>query len=57
MHQFVWLDNKIGGANGVFRGRVGLFGINLHFYFGLLVAGKKNQYLNSKENKKEEKGE
>ena len=57
MHQFVWLDNKIGGPNGVFWGRVGLFGINLHFYFGLLVAGKKKQYLNSKENKKEEKGE
>ena len=55
MHQFVWLDNKIGGPNGVFWGRVDLFGLNLHFYFGRLVAGKKKQYLNSKKHKKEEK--
>ena len=58
MHHFVWLDNKlIRRPNGVFWGRVGLFGLNPHFYFGLLVAGKKKQYLNSKEHKKEEKGE
>ena len=55
MHQFAWLDNKVRGANGVFWGRVGLFGLNPHFYFGLLVAGKKKQYLNSKKHKKEEK--
>ena len=48
---------KIRGLNGVFWGRVGLFGSNLHFCFGLLdvTAGKRKQYLNSKENKKEEK--
>ena len=57
MHQFVWLDNKIGGPNGVFRGRVGLFGLNLHFYFSLLVAGKEKQHLNGKEQKNKEKGE
>ena len=56
VNQFALLDNKIRGPNGVFWGRVGLFGFYLHFYFGLLVAGKKKQYLNSKENKKEEKG-
>ena len=57
MHQFAWLDNKIRGPNGVFWGRVGLFGLNLHFYSALLVVGKKKQYLNSKKHKKEEKGE
>ena len=52
-----WLDNKRRGPNGVFWGRVGLFGINLHFYFGLFVDGKEKQHLNGKEPKKEEKGE
>ena len=42
--------------DGVFWGRVDLFGLNLHFYFGLLVAGKKEQYLNSKKHKKEQNG-
>ena len=36
---------------------MGLFGFHLHFCFRLLdaTAGKRKQYLNSKENKKEEK--
>ena len=42
--------------DGVFWGRVDLFGLHLHFYFGLLVAGKKEQYLNSKKHKKEQNG-
>ena len=42
--------------DGVFWGRVDLFGLNLHFYFGLLVAWKKEQYLNSKKHKKEQNG-
>ena len=54
---FRQLDYKRRGPNGVFWGRVGLFGLNLHFYFGLLVAGKEKQHLNGKEPEKEEKGE
>ena len=58
VNQFAKLEKKIRGLNGVFWGRVGLFGINLHFCFGILdvIAGKRKQYLNRKENKKEEKG-
>ena len=58
VNQFVKLKKTIRGLNGVLSSRVGVFGINLHFCFGLLdvIAGKEKQYLNRKENKKEKKG-
>ena len=55
-HKRLFVISEEDWGDGVFWGRVGLFGLNLHFYFGLLVAGKKKQYLNSKKHKKEEKG-
>ena len=56
LHKRLFVISEEDWGDGVFWGRVGLFGLNLHFYFGLLVARKK-QYLNSKKHKKEENGE
>ena len=57
LHKRLFVISEEDWGDGVFWGRVGLFGLNLHFYFDLLVAGKKKQYLHSKKHKKEEKGE
>ena len=55
LHKRHFVISEEDWGDGVFWGRISLFGLNLHFYFGLLVAGKKKQYLNSKKHKKEEK--
>ena len=49
MNQFAYLENKIRGLNGVFWGRVGLFGINL-------LLGWRNNTSTVKKTKKKKKG-